>query len=109
MIDILDKWMDSSVYNFNIFVGITTILAIISIIAMFYFYKQIGKPDERTSIIYLKVSTTMFSTLVCAIAVYISWVDSNIIYFRQYLLFIFSISLLAGAIMSAIQYKKDFS
>ncbi len=109
MIDVLDKWMDSSVYNFNMFVGITAILAIISIIAILYFYKKIGKPDERTSIIYLKVSNTMFSTLVLLIAIYISLVDSTIIYFRQYLIFIFSISLLSGAVMSAIQYKREIS
>ena len=103
MIDLLDKWMASSVYNFNIFVGITTILAIISLVAIFYFCNKIGKPDERTSIIYFKISNTMFSTLILLIAVYISWVDSTTIYFRQYLIFIFSLSLFSGAVISVIQ------
>lgn len=63
LINILDKWMDSSINNFNTFVVIITILAIVSCIAIVYFSMKIGKPDERTSLVYFKISSTMFTTL----------------------------------------------
>lgn len=108
MINMLDRWMDSSIYNFNIFVGVTMVLAVISIIGLVYFYSKMGKPDERTYIINLKILKTMFRSLIVLLGIYISWVDKDIIYFRQYLIFIITLTFFIGAITAAIQYKKDF-
>ncbi|MDA1573792.1 6-aminohexanoate hydrolase, partial [Bacillus cereus group sp. TH242-3LC] len=56
MIDLLNKWMLESTGNFNIVVGLIALLFLGSLIALIIIYKKIGKPDERTNAIYLKIT-----------------------------------------------------
>lgn len=109
LINVLDKWMSNNINNFNTFVAIITIVAIVSLIAIVYFSMKIGKLDERTSLVYLKILRAMFITLLISLSTYISLVDSSIIYNRQYLICTIVLALFVGAIMSAIQFKKEFN
>jgi multisubunit Na+/H+ antiporter MnhB subunit len=108
MIDVLNNWMLESSRNFNIIVGLTMILHAGSIFALIYFSKKIGKPDERTNAIYLKVTSCMFTTQMIMIALFISLVDNNIEYFRQLFILFEGIVFLVGAIYAFRLYRKDF-
>jgi len=109
MIDVLDKWMLESVGNFNIFVGVMTFIYIGSLLVLFFVGKKFGKPDERTNAIYLKIISSMFTTQLIVTTIFISLVDSNIVYFRQFLLLFQAIVFLVGAINAFRLYKKDFN
>lgn len=107
MIDLLNNWMAESTQNFNIIVGFTTILFLGSVIALFIIRKKIGQPDERTNTIYLKIVSCMFTTQLIVNAVFISWVDSNIKYFRQFFILFQAIVFLIGAIYAFRLYRKE--
>ncbi|GIN86304.1 hypothetical protein J6TS2_26900 [Heyndrickxia sporothermodurans] len=108
MIDLLNKWMLESTQNFNIIVGITAILLLGSIIVLFIFSKKMGQPDERTNAIYLKIISCMFTTQIIMNAIFISLVDHNTEYFRQFFLLFQGIVFLIGAIYTVGQYRKEF-
>ncbi|MEH7505579.1 6-aminohexanoate hydrolase [Neobacillus drentensis] len=108
MIDVLDRWMLESVVNFNIFVGIMMFIYIGSLLVLFFVGKKFGKPDERTNAIYLQITSTMFITQLIVTGLFISWVDRDIQYFRQFLLFFQAIVFLVGAIRSIRLYRKEF-
>lgn len=107
MIDILNNWLGSSTSNFNTFVGITMGIVILSLIVMFYFGHKIGKPDERTYIIHLKIYRVMFVTILLLLSVLMNWSDGS--YFRQHISLVMSLTFLSGAIASVYQYNKDFN
>ncbi|MDK2587260.1 hypothetical protein QOZ83_15545 [Romboutsia sedimentorum] len=107
MIDMLNNWLGSSISNFNTFVGITMGIVVLSLIVMFYFAHKIGKPDERTYIIHLKIYRVMFVTIFFLLAVLMNWSDGS--YFRQHITLVISLTLLSGAIASVYQYNKDFN
>ncbi|GIN88257.1 hypothetical protein J6TS2_46430 [Heyndrickxia sporothermodurans] len=108
MIDLLNNWMSESTQNFNIIVGITAILFLGSIIALFIIRKKIGQPDERTNAIYLKIISCMFTTQIIMNAIFISLVDRNIEYFRQFFILFQGIVFLIGAIYAFGLYRKEF-
>ncbi len=75
MIDLLNKWMLESTGNFNIVVGLTALLFLGSVIALIIIYKKkkIGKPDERTTPIYFKIISCMFTTQILMNCIFISF------------------------------------
>ncbi|MBS5954530.1 MAG: hypothetical protein KIB53_11970 [Paraclostridium bifermentans] len=107
MIDMLNNWLGSSTSNFNVFVGITMGIVILSLIVMFYFGHKIGKSDERTYIIHLKIYRVMFVTILLLLSVLINWSDGS--YFRQHISLVISLTFLSGAVASVYQYNKDFN
>ncbi|MEH7010007.1 6-aminohexanoate hydrolase [Neobacillus niacini] len=109
MIDVLDRWMLENVVNFNIFVGIMMFIYIGSLLVLFFVGKKFGKPDERTNAIYLKIISSMFTTQLIMTGLFISLVDSDIQYFRQFLLLFQAIVFLVGAISAIRLYQKEFN
>ncbi|MEH6942136.1 6-aminohexanoate hydrolase [Bacillus sp. JJ722] len=108
MIDVLNKWMLESTQNFNITVGIITIISLGSLIVLFIICKKFGRPDERTNGIYFKIISCMFLTQLIMNSSFISLVDSNIEYFRQFFLLFNSFVYLIGAIYAYGLYRKEF-
>jgi len=108
MIEVLDKWMSEDIGNFNLIVGILSILTIVSMITLIWVWKRFGKPDERTNGIFLKITGTMFVTAMIVSALFISLVDKNIQNFRQIYLLMQSFIFIVGAIESVYLYVKDF-
>ncbi|MGE8203456.1 6-aminohexanoate hydrolase [Heyndrickxia sp. NPDC080065] len=108
MIDSLNNWMLESTQNFNIIVGLTALLLLGSIIVLFIFSKKIGQPDERTNAIYLKIISCMFTTQIIMNAIFISLVDRNIEYFRQFFILFQGIVFFIGAIYAIRLYRKEF-
>lgn len=108
MIEMLDKWMSKDIGNFNLIVGILSILTLVSIITLIWVWKRFGKPDERTNGIFLKITGTMFVTAMVVSALFISLVDKNIQNFRQIYLLMQSFIFIVGAIESVYLYVKDF-
>ncbi|MEQ2527269.1 6-aminohexanoate hydrolase [Robertmurraya yapensis] len=108
MIDVLNNWMLESSQNFNIVVGLTMVLYVGSLLVLFYIGKKFGKPDERTNGIYLKISSCMFTTQLIVSAIFISLVDRNIEYFRQFFILFQAIVFIVGAIYAFRLYRKDF-
>jgi hypothetical protein len=108
MIDVLNDWMLESSRNFNVIVGLTMILHVVSIFTLIYIGKKFGKPDERTNAIYLKITSCMFTTQMIMITIFISLVDNNMEYFRQLFILFEGIVFLVGAIYSFRLYRRDF-
>ncbi len=108
MIDVLNNWMLESSKNFNVIVGLTMVLYAGSLLVLLYIGNKFGKPDERTNAIYLKIISCMFSTQLIMNAIFISFVDRNIEYFRQFLILFHGIVFLVGAIYALRLYRKDF-
>lgn len=106
MIDMLNNWLGSSIINFNIFVGVTMGVVVLSLIVMFYFSNKIGNPDERTYIIHLKIYRVMFITMIFLLSVLMNWSDGS--YFRQHISLVMALTFISGAIASIYQYNKDF-
>ncbi|MDM5185961.1 6-aminohexanoate hydrolase [Bacillus sp. DX4.1] len=108
MIDLLNKWMLESTQNFNIVVGFITLLFLGSVIVLFIISKKFGQPDERTNAIYLKIISCMFTTQIIMNGIFISLVDKDIVYFRQFFIMFEAFVFFVGAIYSFILYRKEF-
>lgn len=108
MIDVLNNWMLESSQNFNIIVGLTAIIYVGALSVLLYVRIQLGKPDERTNGLYFKIVSCMFTTQLIMNAIFISWVDSDIEYFRQFFILFQGIVFLVGAIYSFRLFRKDF-
>lgn len=108
MIDLLNNWMLENIDNFNIIVAVITVIHITSLGILFYISKKFGTPDERTNRIYLKVVSTMFTTQLLMNGLFISWVNSDIEYFRQIFLLFQGAVFLVGSVYSIMLYRKDF-
>ncbi|EJQ90731.1 6-aminohexanoate hydrolase (plasmid) [Bacillus mycoides] len=108
MIDLLNKWMLESTDNFNIFVGFTSLLWVGSAIVLFIIYKKIGKPDERTNTIYLKITSCMFTTQILMNAIFISLVGKDIENFRQIFILFEAFVFFVGAIYSFKLYRQEY-
>ncbi|MBE7127627.1 6-aminohexanoate hydrolase [Bacillus mycoides] len=106
MIDQLNNWMLESTDNFNIFVGFTSLLMLGSAIVLFIIYKKIGKPDERTNTIYLKITYSMFVTQILMNSLFISLVSKDM-YFRQFFILTQALVFFIGAIYSIKLYRKE--
>lgn len=108
MIEMLDSWVLESYRNANIFIGITMVILIGSIIVLYVMGKKIGKPDERTNLIYLKVVSCMFTTQIIMNGVFIIFVNNNIENSGQIFILFQGIVFLVGAIYSIKLYRIDF-
>ncbi|EMN7732100.1 6-aminohexanoate hydrolase [Bacillus cereus] len=108
MIDLLNKWMLESTDNFNIVVGFISVLLVGSCITLIIIYKKIGKPDERTNAIYLKITSRMFSIQILMNAIFISLVGKDIETFRQIFILFEAFVLFVGAIYSFKLYRQEF-
>jgi hypothetical protein len=108
MIDVLNNWMLQSSQNFNVIVGLTMVLNVGSLLVLLYIGNKYGKPDERTNAIYLKIISCMFTTQLIINGIFISLVDRNIEYFRQFFILFQGIVFLVGAIYAFRLYRKDF-
>jgi len=108
MIDLLNNWMLESSNNFNIIVGITMILYLGSLIVLFIIAAKFGKPDERTNGLYLKITSCMFLTQLIMNSLFISLVDRNIEYFRQFFLLFQGFVFLIGAVYALRLFRKEF-
>lgn len=108
MINVLNDWMSESIQNFNIIVGLTMLLYVGSLIVLFYIGRKFGRPDERTNAIYLKIISCMFTTQLIMSTIFISFIDQDIQYFRQFFILFQAVVFLVGAIYAFRLYKKDY-
>ncbi|PDY50190.1 6-aminohexanoate hydrolase [Bacillus toyonensis] len=108
MIDLLNKWMLESTGNFNIVVGLTALLFLVSVIALIIIYKKIGKPDEKTNGIYFKIISCMFSTQILMNCIFISLVGKDIEHFRQIFILFEALVIFVGAIYSFKLYRQEY-
>lgn len=100
----LKLWTEQSITNWNIFIMIPMILALIAVVFTFYFMKKIGKSDERTNGYY---KTWAYFVLMSVIVLDILFPKTYFI--QQFFAYKYAISFLVGAIYLGWQYKKDFT
>ncbi len=103
----LESWLSSDILNFNLFVSITTFLTLASVILFSITFKKIGTNDTERLRIKFQISYTMCTSLLVLLAIFILWMPTNTIYFRQHLIMIISISLLLGSISGLYNYRKE--
>ncbi|RXZ82432.1 6-aminohexanoate hydrolase [Paenibacillaceae bacterium] len=107
MVEMLDRFLDSNIYYFNAFVGLMLLIGFGSLIVLLIYNRKIGEPDERTTLINLKITRAMFISLLMLLTFYTALVPSGMRYANQYLIFIVTLSLLIGAVKSVRLYLKD--
>ena len=108
MIELLNEWMLKSSGNFNVIIALITVLSFGSLLVLFLICRKFGRPDERTNSIYFKISSRVFIAQMIMNALFISLVDSDIEYFRQFFLLFQGIVFFIGAIYAFVLYRKDF-
>lgn len=106
MIDQLDIWL-GNINNFNLFVGIQMVIALVSVAVVLFYTHKIGKADERTIHIQYKIFRAMFYTLFTAIMLVYTQVSAEMHFIRQYISMAMTLSIAAGAIASAYYYHRD--
>ncbi|AJI26299.1 hypothetical protein BF28_5687 (plasmid) [Bacillus cereus E33L] len=84
----LESWLSIDIFHFNLFVGITTFLTLASVILFSITFKKIGTNDSERLRIKLQISYTISTSLLVLLAIFILWMPTNTIYFRQYLIMI---------------------
>lgn len=98
------QWTEESIGNFNLMIGISMLLILISLAALLFLTKRIGNADERTNAIYKNWAFVLLMMIVIC----------DTIFPKTYLILQFStfkyiMALLVGDIYLLIKYKKDFS
>ena len=71
-------------------------------------FTKIGKPDERTNAIYLKITSRMFTTQILTNAIFISLVGKDIENFRQIFILFEAFVFFVGAIYSFKLYRQEY-
>ena len=73
-----------------------------------YYLQKIGKADERTNAIYLKITSRMFTTQILMNAIFISLVGKDIENFRQIFILFEAFVFFIGAIYSFKLYRQEY-
>jgi len=100
----LKTWAEQSTGNWNILIGVSTLLFMCSVIFAYVFYKKIGQEDERTNKIFLKSSYYMLMAIILCDILFPKDYMWNTFFLLKY-----ALAFLTGGIYLAVQYKKDFS
>lgn len=74
----------------------------------YYYLQKIGKPDEGTNAIYLKITSRMFITQILMNAIFISLVGKDIENFRQIFILFEAFVFFIGAIYSFKLYRQEY-
>ncbi|HRM12855.1 MAG TPA: hypothetical protein PLV47_07825 [Flavobacterium sp.] len=98
----LKEWTESSITNFNLFIGIITIFLFVSIFFVVVFSMKIGKSDERSSMINLK---SMYCALVILITCDIFLPNTYLV--NQFLIIKYGLASLGAGFYLMLQYRKD--
>lgn len=98
----LKEWTESSITNFNLFIGIITIFLFVSIFFVVVFSMKIGKSDERSSMINLK---SMYCALVILITCDIFLPNTYLV--NQFLIIKYGLASFSAGLYLMLQYRKD--
>lgn len=109
MLEVIDSWLAASDQNFNLFIGISTILAFLLLILHSVFTKKLGTQDERTSAINMKVSHIMYYSLLFSICALVVFGSNDLNYLRQYMVLCILFSFLTGASVTVWHYIKEIA
>ncbi|OLS36295.1 hypothetical protein BTR22_12390 [Alkalihalophilus pseudofirmus] len=101
---LLDQWLASDKMNFHLFIGITTIIALGSVVVLIVMAKKIGSEHLH---IKLKIDRAMFVTLLSLITGFVLFVPAEMIFYKQYVGSMVVISILVGAVASSYFYLKQ--
>ncbi|WEG17345.1 hypothetical protein PQ478_02245 [Alkalihalophilus pseudofirmus] len=100
----LDQWLASDPTNFNLFIMISTIIALSSVIVLTVMIKKIGIEHLH---IKLKIDRAMFVSLLILITGFVLFVPVEMIFYKQYVGSMVVISILVGAVVSSYFYLKQ--
>ena len=103
----LDDWLASDILHFNFFVGMIMLISFASIIVLSLLMKKIGSEGERKYIIKLRIGNIMFTSLLLFLTLFILWIPTDSIFYRQYLIALITLSLLVGTISTIYFYWKQ--
>lgn len=100
----LKTWAESSSSNWNILIGLGSILLLTGVITIYFYTKKIGKEDEYSQKIYYKASLAMLLTIVICDILF-----PKTYMWNQFFMFKYALAFIVAGISMAIQYRKDFS
>lgn len=103
----LDAWMQSDTSNYSAVVIGSILIALIAGAVVFYFSRKVGASDERTDLIRSKIGNDTGIALFIALMVYVASISSQVVYLQQLVMPFIAAGLIAGAICSAIRYRRS--
>lgn len=103
----LDNWLGREDLHFTIFVGIVTFLVLISFLVLDALMKRIARKEEQGFITKLRINSIMYHSLLILLVLFILFVPTDLIYYKQYLTLVIPLSILVGVVSSIyFNFKK---
>lgn len=102
LIELMDNKL-GEITNFNIFVGITMFIALVSFGIVFFISKKMGS-DERSASIITKMGSIGFIAYLFLNSLII---NTDVQHYKQFLAMNLSISLIITSAYLVIKYRKD--
>lgn len=102
----IDNWMAASNTNYTTFLISTLLLFAVCAIITYVFDRRIGKNDERTAPIKLRISNTIMTIGFVAFLAYVSGLTSDLTYISQLAMIPAAITGLAAAIVTTTVYRR---
>lgn len=100
----LKTWSEASSTNFNILVGVSTLLLCLAILGYILLARRIGESDERTNGIYKNFAFILLIVfLICDVLFPRTYLTN------QFLVYKYALALIAGDIYLLIQYRRDYA
>jgi predicted Na+-dependent transporter len=108
LIGSIDAWMQASQSNYALYFVILALFLALGLVVSWLFYKKIGKSDERSDFIKLRIGyITLGAGWALTLIFVSSLVDASVTYASQLVLIPLVLTILVGAATSAIYYNRN--
>ncbi|GAB6092699.1 DUF2178 domain-containing protein [Furfurilactobacillus curtus] len=97
----LKQWCALNNFNFNLFVGLGSLLSVLALIWGWRLYRQIGPMDERTNTIYLTALAIVLTTLMIG-----EFLLPKTYLLPQFTMYKYDFALVAGDLSLWRQYRQ---
>lgn len=93
--------------NAGLYVAIFGAIIVVSLVAYFLLIRKIGKVDERTAMIRLKIDRIAFGSGLVAMAIYVTSISQETTNITQLSLVPLALTFVAGMVAAAVYAAKD--
>lgn len=107
-IESIDTWMQASTTNYGLYFVIMALILILSFTAWWFIDRKIGKSDERSDYIKLRIGyITLGIGWVLTLAFMSSLIDASVEYPSQLGIIPLAMTAVAGCVVTAVYYNKS--
>lgn len=102
----LDKWLLADTGNYYGFLITSGVLIALAALVVAYFYRKIGKADERTEIIRAKIGNDTLIAFVIISVVFVASLSTGLVNIQQLYMPFLALACIVAAISSAVRYNS---